>query len=157
MHLELACWPSHMYSRSKCSRSDLYGCNKTTSRICLRVMEWWKYLKARTATEEVLSSTPTCTALVVQSIRSPYVYLPFQNQMWNFTGIPQWHPPIVLQTNVHVQPTENCIYPVPQVNMKRSLEFFPRAIILWNSLPKNSHDAKTLPIFKRRLRDHLKL
>ena len=28
--------------------------------------------------------------------------------------------------------------------MKRSLsEFFPRAIILWNSLPKNLHDAKT--------------
>ena len=50
------------------------------------------------------------------------------------------------------------VYPVPQVNKKRSLsEFFPRAIILWNSLPKNLHDAKTVPIFKRRLRDHLKL
>ena len=72
-------------------------------------MEWWKYLKAGKAAGEVLSSTSTCTALVVQAIRLPHTCLVFQNQMCNFTGIPQWHTSTVLQTNVVLQPTENCI------------------------------------------------
>ena len=82
---------------------------KTTYRICMRTMEWWKHLKAGKTAAEVLSSTLTCTALVVQVIRLPHTCLIFQNQMCDFTGIPQWHTSTVLQTNVDLQPTENCI------------------------------------------------
>ena len=56
-----------------------------------------------------MSSTPTCTALVVQAIRLPHTCLVFQNQMCNFTAISQWHTSTVLQTNVVLQPAENCI------------------------------------------------
>ena len=147
--------PSQRYSRLKCSRSDLLGCNKTTFGICMRNVEW--YLKAGKAAGEVLSSTSTCIALVVQEIRLSHTCLIFQNQnaispAYLNDILPQ---PFRLTSTYHLRKT---VYPVPQVNKKKSLsEFFPRAIILWNSLPKNLHTAKTLPIFKRRLRDHLKL
>ena len=75
----------------------------------MRTMEWCKHLKAGKAAGEVLSSTSTCTALVVQAIRLPHTCLIFQHQMCNFTGIPQWHTSTVLQTYVVLQPTENCI------------------------------------------------
>ena len=149
--------PSQRCSWSKCSRSDLHGWKKTTFRICMRTMEWWKRLKAGKAAGEVLSSTSTCTALVVQEIRLSHTCLIFKIKC----AISPAYLNGILPQSFRQTSTYNLrktVYPVPQVNKKKSLsEFSPRAIILWNSLPKNLHDAKTLPIFKRRLRDHLKL
>ena len=50
------------------------------------------------------------------------------------------------------------IYPVPLVNRKSSLtSFYPRALILWNSLPVFVQEATSLNSFKSRLKAHFNM
>ena len=47
-------------------------------------------------------------------------------------------------------------YPVPATRISSTLSsFVPRSIVLWNTLPKEIQESKTLTNFKTRLRTHL--
>ena len=49
-------------------------------------------------------------------------------------------------------------YPVPVVNKKSTLRsFLPRAIILWNDLPRDIHRTTSLEKFKTQLKFHLNI
>ena len=50
------------------------------------------------------------------------------------------------------------LYPVPAVKKSSTLtSFFPRSIILWNSLPSDIQSSTSLPKFKAVLRAYLKV
>ena len=50
------------------------------------------------------------------------------------------------------------VYPVPILNRQSSFKsFYPRAVILWNSLPQYVQVSASLAVFKKRLAAHLNM
>ena len=50
------------------------------------------------------------------------------------------------------------VYPVPYLTTQKTLQsFFPRSIILWNSLPAEVQNSSSIYILKRLLKEHLRI
>ena len=139
------------------SQGNFHRCHSTTHGICVPSLEWRTNSKPTKTTRFILQETWDSPASTTDSIRLSLLSLVLLYKMRSSLAPPYLCSLLPRQASaITGYSFRKSGYPVPATRKSSTLSsFVPRSIVLWNGLPNEIQESKTLTKFKTRLRTHL--